>query len=204
MSCRWNGIKIEIALKALRSRNALAESIPRTHTNTHISRPEKDNKLSSWAYYYCYHSACVWMSMYVCRNFSFFHHYGPSTSFASQSSLGIIMENSTTIESHHLAQLPRRSQSLKNRSEYEQLDGDYEDDNTNGSVGGSGGGGDGGGIGGGGRSSSCSSGKNVEDNPNKYGTMKGGSRGWRNVRAVMAYYLTLRKIKRNGASLLFS
>lgn len=110
------------------------------------------------------------------------------------------MENSTTIESHQL-QLPRRSQSLKNRSEYEQLDGDYDDDNnTIGSSGGDGGGGGGGG----GRSSSCSSGKNAEDNFNKSGTMKGGSRGWRNVRAVMAYYLTLRKIKRNGASLLFS
>lgn len=107
------------------------------------------------------------------------------------------MENSDIIESHHLAQLPRRSQSLKNRSEYEQLEGDYYDDNTNGSIGGSGG------VGGG-RSSSCSSGKNIEDNSNKNGTMKGGSRGWRNVRAVMAYYLTLRKIKRNGASLLFS
>lgn len=107
------------------------------------------------------------------------------------------MENSTTMENYHLAQLPRRSQSLKNRSEYEQLDGDYDDDNnTIGSYGGGGGGGR--------RSSSCSSGKNTEDNSNKYGTMKGGSRGWRNVRAVMAYYLTLRKIKRNGASLLFS
>lgn len=145
---------------------------------------------------------CVRMSVYVCmyvENFSFFHHYGPSTSFASQSSLGIIMENSTTIESHHLTQLPRRSQSLKNRSEYEQLDGDYDDDNN--TIGSSGGGGGGGG---GGRSSSCSSGKNTEDNFNKYGTMKGGSRGWRSVRAVMAYYLTLRKIKRNVASLLFS
>lgn len=26
---------------------------------------------------------------------------------------------------------------------------------------------------------------------------KGGAQGWRNVRAVMAYYCTLRKIKRN-------
>lgn len=108
------------------------------------------------------------------------------------------MENSATIESHHLTQLPRRSQSLKNRSEYEQLDGDYDDDNN--TIGSSGGGGGGNG----GRSSSCSSGKNAEDNFNKSGTVKGGSRGWRNVRAVMAYYLTLRKIKRNGASLLFS
>lgn len=27
---------------------------------------------------------------------------------------------------------------------------------------------------------------------------RGGAQGWRNVRAVMAYYCTLRKIKRNG------
>lgn len=140
--------------------------------------------MCAWAKYVC---------MYVCRNFSFFHHYGPSTSFASQSSLGIILENST-IENHQLAHHHQRSHSLKNRSEYEQLDGDYYDDNMNGS----------GGIGGGGRSSSCSSGKNIEDNSNKNAPMKSGSRGWRNVRAVMAYYLTLRKIKRNGASLLFS
>lgn len=35
-----------------------------------------------------------------------------------------------------------------------------------------------------------------DDNGDKSG--KGGSQSWRNVRAVMAYYLTLRKIKRNG------
>lgn len=108
-----------------------------------------------------------------CRNFSFLHHYGPSTSFASQSSLGIIMEN-TAIENH--MQPRQRSHSLKNRHEYEQLDGDYYDDDVNGS-------------------SSCSSGKNA-DNTN---TAPKVSRGWRNVRAVMAYYYTLRKIKRNGA-----
>lgn len=137
----------------------------------------------------------VWVMacMYVCRNFSFFHHYGPSTSFASQSSLGIILENSP-VEHPHSLQHHQRSQSLKNRSEYEQLDGDYDDHNLNGiSSGGRGGGGGG--------DSSCSSGKNADDNFNKYGTPKGGSRGWRNVRAVMAYYLTLRKIKRHGASL---
>lgn len=112
---------------------------------------------------------------------SFFHHHGPSTSFASQSSLGIIMENST-IETR--SQLPQRSHSLKDRSEYEQLDGDFDDydDELNGS-------------------SSCSSSKNA-DKTNQTGPMK-GSRGWRNVRAVMAYYYTLRKIKRNGASLLY-
>lgn len=30
------------------------------------------------------------------------------------------------------------------------------------------------------------------------GTKNSGTQGWRNVRAVMAYYCTLRKIKRNG------
>lgn len=30
------------------------------------------------------------------------------------------------------------------------------------------------------------------------GTKNSGAQGWRNVRAVMAYYCTLRKIKRNG------
>lgn len=30
------------------------------------------------------------------------------------------------------------------------------------------------------------------------GTKSSGAQGWRNVRAVMAYYCTLRKIKRNG------
>lgn len=30
------------------------------------------------------------------------------------------------------------------------------------------------------------------------GTKSTGTQGWRNVRAVMAYYCTLRKIKRNG------
>lgn len=84
------------------------------------------------------------------------------------------MENSA-IDNH--LQHHQRSHSLKNRSEYEQLDGDYDDD-LNGS-------------------SSCSSSKNADKN-NKFGTPK-GSRGWRNVRAVMAYYYTLRKIKRNGA-----
>lgn len=140
-------------------------------------------------------SICVTfvVCMYVCRNFSFFHHYGPSTSFASQSSLGIILENSTVEHPHHV-QHHQRSHSLKNRdrSEYEQLDGDYDEDNMNSSGGG--------GIGGG-RSSSCSSGRNADDSSNKCG--KSGSRGWRNVRAVMAYYLTLRKIKRHGASLFF-
>lgn len=109
-----------------------------------------------------------------CRNFSFLHHYGPSTSFASQSSLGIILEN-TAIE-NHLQRHQQRSHSLNNRHEYEQLDGDYYDDDVNGS-------------------SSCSSGKNAEQT----NAMPKGSRGWRNVRAVMAYYYTLRKIKRNGA-----
>lgn len=70
----------------------------------------------------------------------------------------------------------QRSHSLKNRHEYEQLDGDYYDDDVNGS-------------------SSCSSGKNAENT----NAAPKGSRGWRNVRAVMAYYYTLRKIKRNGA-----
>lgn len=125
--------------------------------------------------------------IYVARNFSLLHHYGPSTSFASQSSLGIILENSA-IENH--LQRNQRSHSLKNRNEYEQLDGDYyvddddddadADDDPNG-----------------GSSSSYNSTKNA-DNINKFGTPK-GTRGWRNVRAVMAYYYTLRKIKRNGA-----
>ncbi len=30
------------------------------------------------------------------------------------------------------------------------------------------------------------------------GTKSSGAQGWRNVRAVMAYYCTLRKIKRKG------
>lgn len=109
-----------------------------------------------------------------CHIFSFFHHYGPSTSFASQSSLGIILENAA-IDNHLMHR--ERSQSLKNRSDYEQLDGDYDDD-LNGS-------------------SSYSSSKDA-DKTNNFGPAK-GSRGWRNVRAVMAYYYTLRKIKRNGA-----
>lgn len=85
------------------------------------------------------------------------------------------MEN-TAIDNH--LKHHERSHSLKNRSEYEQLDGDYDDDLN--------------------ASSSYSNGSKDADQTNKLGTAK-GSRGWRNVRAVMAYYYTLRKIKRNGA-----
>lgn len=140
------------------------------HTHTHSTRFRKD---------WCYQR---------CRNFSFLHHYGASsTSFASQSSLGIILENSAI--DNQLERRPR-SHSLKNRNEYEQIDGDYDDgdgddDDDDDDVNGS---------------SSCSSGKNA-DKTTKCGTAK-GSRGWRNVRAVMAYYYTLRKIKRNGCSIL--
>lgn len=79
----------------------------------------------------------------------------------------------------------QRRHSLKNRNEYEQLEGDYDYDDENDDDDGGGG------------SSSCDSTKNA-DKTNSFGTSK-GTRGWRNVRAVMAYYYTLRKIKRNGA-----
>lgn len=98
---------------------------------------------------------------------SYFQHFGPSTSLASQSSLEIIMENSP-IESTSQQRAHSSRQSSKNRSEYENLsDGEVDDDG---------------------------SGHNSEPR-GAFG--RKSSRGWRNVRAVMAYYYTLRKIKRN-------
>lgn len=83
------------------------------------------------------------------------------------------MENSA-IDSSNQQNHPHHRQFSKNRSEYENLsDGDFDDDNSNN--------------------------HNADHNPehlNDLGKPK-SSRGWRNVRAVMAYYYTLRKIKRN-------
>lgn len=105
-------------------------------------------------------------------NSSYFHHCGRSSSKASQSSLKIILENSSIDNS-----LPSSSSQYdKNRCEYEEIaDNEYDDVND----------------------SSCSSQRKTEPT-NRFGTSK-SAQGWRKVRAVMAYYYTLRKIKRNGA-----
>lgn len=106
-------------------------------------------------------------------NSSYFHHCGRSSSKASQSSLKIILENSS-IDNNSLPS--SSSQYDKNRSEYEEIaDNEYDDVND----------------------SSCSSQRKSEP-ANRFGTSK-SAQGWRKVRAVMAYYYTLRKIKRNGA-----
>lgn len=102
---------------------------------------------------------------------SYFHHHGPSTSIASQSSLEIILEDGT-IENGSMNCIHRLH---KNRREYEQITDDDCDDHHHRHQ------------------------HNQEPDELDGGTTSKRINGWRNVRAVMAYYYSLRKIKRNGA-----
>lgn len=98
------------------------------------------------------------------------HLFAPSTSLASQSSLEIIMENSECPINSSKKYRGIASLASK-KDEYEDLSNNDPKTDTASNRGAG--------------SSSIGS--------------RGGAQGWRNVRAVMAYYCTLRKIKRNGS-----
>lgn len=130
----------------------------------------------------------------IIKIYSYFHHHGPSTSIASQSSLEIILEHGA-IENGPFTCVHRLH---KNRHEYEQIGDDvaYDDiatqynnsyNNTSNHPG----------------HGFIRSGDEQSISGDGSGTTTTTSKrvnGWRNVRAVMAYYYSLRKIKRNGCT----
>lgn len=113
------------------------------------------------------------MTNKIC-SFSSHHLFGPSASLAShsQSSLEIILENSP---GETLSPYTHRHGTILNRHDYEDISHAYGDDNEYNND-------------------------DADDDDDSKSKLSKGAQSWRNVRAVMAYYCSLRKIKRNGSN----
>lgn len=103
---------------------------------------------------------------------------------ASQSSLEIILENSPHDLTTRHCSFSRPEQFIRNRNEYESISNDEDNDDR-------------------GDRMEYDDGDDADADQSTSLASKSGQ-GWRNVRAVMAYYCTLRKIKRHGALILIN